>query len=181
MYGQFPTFSRLVGESLVNSGRILLLNNAGARSHPVDAGSDKVIQEEEMSYIDHFIDAKKPLCRPRAVAVEEDWELLCHVFPEPGFRSFFLGHIVSKLAKELKANGINDYFDRQSRPEFTTITGFLSGIKFVRAAEAVGSKDNPNERRGVGVNGEEVQDRSGEPTNTEESPSGEDESRSEET
>ena len=57
-----------------------------------------------------FIPEDKPLIKPRFVAVEESWELLEHVFPEPGFRSYFLGHVVEKLAEELRKNQIKNYY-----------------------------------------------------------------------
>jgi hypothetical protein len=97
-----------------------------------------------MNYIDYFINSKKPLVRPRPVVVEEDYELVCNVFPEPGFRSYFFGYIISKLASDLRKNGITNYTDRESRPEFPTFTRLLSDIVIIR------EETFANERRRVG-------------------------------
>lgn len=97
-----------------------------------------------MNYIDHFINSHKPLIKPRYVAVEEDLVLVHKVFPEPGFRSYFCGHIISKLAQELRKNGITTYQDRESRPEFTSLTRFLSNIRLT------GEEIDNNVRRGTG-------------------------------
>ena len=86
-----------------------------------------------MGYITIFIDDSKPLCKPKIVAVEEDWELLCRVYPEPGFRSYFPGFIISTLAKQLRQNGIKSYFDRVARPEFAELANLLSNIQLVQA------------------------------------------------
>lgn len=108
-----------------------------------------------MSYIKLFIDDTKPLIRPRACVVEEDWEHVCRVFPETGFRSYFLGYVVSKLSKELKRHGIKSYTDRDRFPEFTTVTGLLSNIKFNwKTVESDGG-------RGVGSGSEEGEDSEG--------------------
>jgi len=85
-----------------------------------------------VSYSQLFFDDTLPLLKPRFVCVESDWNFLCEVFPEPGFRSYFLGHIVSKLANELKEHGINSFHDREKRLELATITGLLSNIVLVR-------------------------------------------------
>lgn len=97
-----------------------------------------------MSYIDMFIPANgKPLIKPRFVAIEESWELLEHVFPEPGFRSYFLGHVVEKLAEELRKNKITNYHDRQRNPNFASITRLMSNIAFT------GEATQPDVRRGI--------------------------------
>lgn len=90
-----------------------------------------------MSYIQMFIPEDKPLIKPRFVAVEESWELLEHVFPEPGFRSYFLGHVVEKLAEELRKNQIKNYYDRQRFSHLASVPGLLSNISFARK-ETVG-------------------------------------------
>jgi hypothetical protein len=97
-----------------------------------------------MNYIDYFINSKKPLVRPRPVVVEEDYELVCNVFPEPGFRSYFFGYIISKLASDLRKNGITNYTDRESRPEFPAFTRLLSDIVLIR------EETFANERRRAG-------------------------------
>ena len=84
-----------------------------------------------MSYIDLFIDSKKPLISPRFKCVEDDWRELEMIFPEQGFRSYFIGYLVSKLRKELKENGINSYQDRLDSPRLSNITRFMSDIHFV--------------------------------------------------
>ena len=74
------------------------------------------------------MDENQPIVKRQFVAVEADWLFIQSVFPEPGFRSYVLGHVVSKLATALKENGIHSFHDRQQRPLFTSITGVLSGI-----------------------------------------------------
>lgn len=96
-----------------------------------------------MNYIDMFMPPGKPLVKPRFVAIEESWELLEHVFPEPGFRSYFLGHVVEKLAEELRKNQITNYYDRQRFAHLATIPGLLSNISFA-GKETVG-----DDRRGT--------------------------------
>lgn len=98
-----------------------------------------------MKYSDYFINTKKPLLRPRPVVVEEDFELVCSVFPEPGFRTFFYGHIISKLAADLRKHGITNYTERESRPDFPTFTGFLSNIVLI------GDSLESDDGRGAGV------------------------------
>lgn len=87
-----------------------------------------------MSYSKHFFDDTKPLHKPKIVCVEDDWEFLCDVFPEPGFRSYFCGHIISKLATELKQHGVNSYFERTGWPELTDLPRFLSNLTFIGQA-----------------------------------------------
>ena len=124
-----------------------------------------------MSYLAHFLDETQPLVKPKFVAVEEDWLLLCKVYPEVGFRSFFLGHIVSKLASELRKNGITTYFQRTTaRPELATIAGLLSAVQFTRN-ESLG-----DDGRGAGSPREATAKCEGESPGTASTPSGEDES-----
>jgi hypothetical protein len=82
-----------------------------------------------MSYLQYFLDERKPLVKRQFVAVEDDWNLIQSVFPEPGFRSYLLGHVVSKIANELRKNGIQTYYDRQERSQFTSIARTLTGIQ----------------------------------------------------
>lgn len=91
-----------------------------------------------MNYIDYFMPRanREALIKPRFVAIEADWELLCNVFPEPGFRSYFLGHIVSKLATELKEHGITSYSQRAERPEFANLPRLLSHIRLTGEADS---------------------------------------------
>jgi len=96
-----------------------------------------------MSYQKIFMPEDKPLIKPRFVAVEESWELVSNVFPEPGFRSYFLGHVVEKLADELRKNNIKNYYDRQRFTHLATVPGLLSNISFA------GTKAEPNVGRGV--------------------------------
>lgn len=97
-----------------------------------------------MNYIDYFMDSSKPLLRPRPVVVEEDYELVCDVFPEPGFRSYFFGYVISKLAQDLRTHGIRNFTDRESRPDFPSLTRFLSHIVII------GPETFRNDRRGAG-------------------------------
>lgn len=87
-----------------------------------------------MSYLKLFMPEDKPLIKPRFVAVEESWELVANAFPEPGFRSYFLGHVVEKLAQELRKNNIKNYHDRQRFAHLATVPGLLSHITFAGAA-----------------------------------------------
>lgn len=82
-----------------------------------------------MSYLKYFMDENQPIVKRQFVTVEADWLFVQSVFPEPGFRSYVLGHVVSKLATALKENGIHSFHDRQQRPELTSITRVLSGIQ----------------------------------------------------
>lgn len=119
-----------------------------------------------MSYSKHFFNDKLPQAKPRIVCVEEDWEFLCSVFPEPGFRSYFCGHIISKLAKHLKDNGVHSYFERSGRPEFTDLPRFLSNIHFTNTGKT-GQESESNDRRRVGGACEEVTFGAGESSNSE--------------
>lgn len=87
-----------------------------------------------MSYIDLFLDAKKPLATPRFRCVDSDWRELEMIFPEQGFRSYFLGYLVSKLRKELKEHGINSYQDRLESARLSNLSEFMSNIHFIRDA-----------------------------------------------
>lgn len=110
-----------------------------------------------MSYQKIFMPEDKPLIKPRFVAVEESWELVSNVFPEPGFRSYFLGHVVEKLADELRKNNIKNYYDRQRFAHLSTVPGLLSHISFA------GAKAEPNVGRGIdGVHDQDAH-RSGDP------------------
>lgn len=99
-----------------------------------------------MSYIHLFLpDAeRKATIKPRVVAIEDDWKFVKGIFPEIGFSSYFLGHIVSKLAKQLKENGITTYHQRSDRPELADISRFLSNIQLV------GEAANSDDGRGTG-------------------------------
>lgn len=107
-----------------------------------------------MSYIEQFmpVTPQTQMIKPSIVVIEEDWKFISHIFPEPGFRSYFLGHIVSKLANELKSNGITDYYERSARPELADLPRLLSNVRLTRF------EDHDNERRGVGsARGEDAQ------------------------
>lgn len=96
----------------------------------------RLAANSRMNYIDYFFDASRPLIKPRFVATEDEWEHICRVFPEPGFRSYFLGHIVAKLSKELKQNGINTYLDRNREQRFASLPEFLSNIQLTGKADS---------------------------------------------
>lgn len=103
-----------------------------------------------MKYIDLFLDSRKPLLQPRITVVEEDWQFLERVFPEPGFRSYLGGFIVSKLATELKEHGITSFVDRERLHSTASLAGLLSGIHLV------GRPADGNVRRGTGEMGDGV-------------------------
>lgn len=113
-----------------------------------------------MSYSGLFYDDTKAQAKPRIVCVEEDWDFICHVFPEPGFRSYFCGHIISKLASELKQHGVTDYFERSRRTELTDVPRFLSNIVLIR------EESDSDDRRRVGGTREEDTRREGESSDT---------------
>jgi hypothetical protein len=125
-----------------------------------------------MSFSQAFFDDTKPLIKPKIVCVEEDWKLLCHVFPEPGFRSYFCGHIISKLAQQLKDHGVHDYFDRSGRPEFADLPRFLSNIQLVTTGKT-GQTNQPDVGQRVGGAREEAPVSAGKPTDTQKSAVGE--------
>jgi len=114
-----------------------------------------------MKYIDYFIDSSKPLIKPRFVAVEEDWNLVLRVFPEPGFRSYFLGYLISTFANELRKRNITGYETRLDHRDFADLRRFLSNVSFT------GDQSGPDDRRGAGSFRDEHQSSSGESTDHE--------------
>lgn len=97
-----------------------------------------------MSYIDLFLDTKRPLTTPRFRCDDEHWKQLEMIFPEPGFRSYFLGYLVTKLRNELEQHGINSYEDRLNHPQFANFAEFMSNIHFI------GNARNADDGRGAG-------------------------------
>lgn len=83
-----------------------------------------------MSRAHLFINDRKPCIEVKGLVVEEDYKFLQSIYPEHGFRSYFIGYCISRLAKHLKENGIHSCDTRLSRSEFATITGLLSHIVF---------------------------------------------------
>lgn len=85
------------------------------------------------SFIQLFIDHRKPLTKVSIKPVENDWLYLESVFPETGFRSYFLAAIVSKLANELRNRNITTYEDRLNHPELH-LSRLLSDIRLIGQA-----------------------------------------------
>ncbi len=83
-----------------------------------------------MSLASHFINERKPCIETKGVVVEEDWQFLKSVYPDHGFRAYFIGHCISRLAAHLKSNGITTLDDRLTRSEFATASGLVSHIVF---------------------------------------------------
>lgn len=84
-----------------------------------------------MNAIDQFIDSKKPLVKIGVTVVEEDWDFLKLMFPEWGYRSYFLAFIVSQLAKELRQQNITNYEQRFADPRTADIRRLMSNVRLI--------------------------------------------------
>jgi hypothetical protein len=83
-----------------------------------------------MSKVEFFIKNgnRVPLVKPKFVCAESDWDFFTSTFPEPGVRSYFLGHLVQEIVTNLKLNNVRNVFSRSNFKPASDLPGYLSHI-----------------------------------------------------